>query len=122
MSNEGVVFIDGDFSTGKACKHHCSPTCHPGQVDENAWHYGCLHPAWPENRQGDFCPFVDCNGEPAKCEIPPRLLKNMIAGKKRKITNALKRMMNTQAELEELLILRDNCAGFCKESPDARNA
>lgn len=36
------VFIDGDFSTGKKCKQHCSPTCHPGQVDENHWHYGCL--------------------------------------------------------------------------------
>lgn len=28
-----MIFIDGDFPTGKKCKYHCSPTCHPGQVD-----------------------------------------------------------------------------------------
>lgn len=97
-----TIFVDGDFPTGKKCKHHCSPTCHPCQVDENYWHYGCLHKAWPQNRRGDFCPIVNCDGEPEKCEIPPRLLKNMIAGKKRKITNANKKAKVAEEELKEL--------------------
>lgn len=61
-------FIDGDFSTGKQCKHHCSPTCHPGQTGPE-WRYGCLHPGFPDNKQGDFCPLVDCGGEYSKCEL-----------------------------------------------------
>ena len=65
----GIVFIDGDFPTGKGCKYHCSPTCHPGQVDENKWHFGCTHPAWPQNRERDFGPFVDCDGDKRKCEL-----------------------------------------------------
>jgi len=96
------IFIDGDFSTGKACKFHCSPTCHPGQVDENKWHYGCLHKAWPQNRAGDFCPFVECEGDPAKCEVPKKLIKNMIVGKKRKITNARCKIETVGKEIEEL--------------------
>jgi hypothetical protein len=64
------IFIDGDFDSGIGnCKHHCSPTCHPGQIDENNWHYGCRHPAWPQNQEGDFVPFVECNGDRRKCEI-----------------------------------------------------
>ena len=61
-----------------------------------------MHKAWPQNRRGDFCPIVKCDGEPEKCEIPPRLLKNIIAGKKRKITNANKKAKVAKEELKEL--------------------
>ncbi len=65
-----MIYIDGDFKTGIGnCKYHCSPTCHPGQVDPDKWHYGCTHKAWPQNRHGDFVPFVDCDGEISKCEL-----------------------------------------------------
>ncbi len=69
MDKTHPVFIDGDFSTNKGCKHHCSPTCHPGQTDENKWHYGCRHPAWPQNQAKDFVPFVECDGDNRKCEV-----------------------------------------------------
>lgn len=62
------IHIDGDFPTGKGCEHHCSPTCHPAQVGPE-WVYGCTHPAWPHNRNGDFVPIVDCGGDPAKCDL-----------------------------------------------------
>jgi hypothetical protein len=65
-----VMFIDGDFKTGMGnCKYHCSPTCHPGQIDHDKWHYGCTHKAWPQNKYGDFVPFVDCDGDISKCEL-----------------------------------------------------
>ena len=67
----GAAFIDGDFATGRECKHHCSPTCHPLQVGPK-WLYGCLHPHWPQNKAGDFCPVVKCGGRVAKCELPKR--------------------------------------------------
>ena len=64
-----TIFIDGDFKVpGAECEHYCSPTCHPGQVGPD-WQYGCLHPAWPQNQDHDFCPFVLCGGEPEKCEV-----------------------------------------------------
>jgi hypothetical protein len=62
-----MVHIDGDFKTGKECKHHCSPTCHPAQVGSK-WVYGCLHPSWRVNQDGGFCPIVNCGGVVAKCE------------------------------------------------------
>ena len=64
-----MIHIDGDFKTNKKCTYHCSPTCHPGQIDPDKWHYGCLHKAWPQNEYGDYCPFVECDGDPEKCEI-----------------------------------------------------
>ncbi len=63
------MHIDGDFQTGKDCKHHCSPSCHPMQTGPD-WKYGCLHKAWPQNEYGDFCPIVECGGNPKKCEAP----------------------------------------------------
>ena len=63
------IFLDGTFGTGKKCKFHCYPSCHPGQVDEERRRYGCLHPEWPENRKGEFCPLVDCDGDILKCEL-----------------------------------------------------
>jgi len=101
-----MLFIDGDFPTGATCKHHCSPTCHPGQVGEG-WRYGCLHQAWPQNRGHDFCPLVTCDGDPKKCEIPARLLKRFISGRKRRVSNALKkakRFENERKKAEYLLM------------------
>jgi len=97
-----MLTIDGDFPTGKECKYHCSPTCHPGQVDEKNWHYGCLHKAWPQNREGDFCPFVECGGNPAKCEVPEKHIKNTLSGKKRKLTNARRKIEAIETEIREL--------------------
>ena len=75
MSKETIVFIDGDFPSEKGdCKHHCLPFCHPAQVGPE-WVYGCLHPIWPANQEGDFCPIMNCNGESSKCKIPMELLK-----------------------------------------------
>jgi len=68
-SAEVSVFILSANTTWRACKHHFSPTCHPAQVGPD-WKYGCLHPDWPQNRDGDFCPIVYCNGDPKKCELP----------------------------------------------------
>jgi len=47
-----MIFIDGDFKTGMGnCPYHCSPTCHPGQIDPDRWRYGCTHKAWPQNKE-----------------------------------------------------------------------
>jgi len=68
MNEENIGFIDGDFPSGKGdCEYHCSPTCHPAQIGPE-WQYGCLHPGWPQNQAGDFCPIVTCGGEKSKCE------------------------------------------------------
>jgi len=96
------MFVDGDFPTGKPCPYHCSPTCHPGQVDENEWHFGCLHKAWPQNRYGDFCPFVKCDGDLAKCEIPAKLLKRMKAGQNRRIANAKNKIAEAEKEIAKI--------------------
>jgi hypothetical protein len=70
LKNNYMMFIDGDFKTNMGnCKYHCSPTCHPGQIDPEKWHYGCTHKAWPQNKYGDFVPFVDCDGDILKCEL-----------------------------------------------------
>jgi hypothetical protein len=70
IETKNMMFIDGDFKTGMGnCKYHCSPTCHPGQIDHDKWHYGCTHKAWPQNKYGDFVPFVDCDGDISKCEL-----------------------------------------------------
>jgi hypothetical protein len=104
---DGIAFIDGDFPSGKGtCKHHCSPTCHPGQIDENDWHYGCLHPAWPQNKVHDFCPFVKCAGDISKCEIPIRFLSALRNGAWRRFRNAqskAKRAGDDYVELDALI-------------------
>lgn len=64
-----MIFFDGNFSIGSECDHHCLPTCHPGQTGPK-WQYGCLYPFWPENKNGDFCPFVKCGGKLENCEVP----------------------------------------------------
>jgi len=72
------VFLDGDFPVeGSKCKYHCSPTCHPGQIDPEEWHYGCLYyNGWPGYQEGDWCPFVKCGGDPEKCEAPNKITLN----------------------------------------------
>jgi len=95
------VFIDGDFPTDTQCEHHCSPSCHPAQIGPE-WVYGCLHNAWPQNRDGDFCPIVECGGDPAKCEIPPRLIKNILNGRRRRHLNLVKKLSAVDAEIDEL--------------------
>ena len=101
------MFIDGDFPTEKDCKYHCSPTCHPAQIGPE-WKYGCLHLAWPQNRRGDFVPIVNCDGNPKKCEIPDKFIKNLIDGKKRRLANLNKSIMRTKKDLEEYEKLLDN--------------
>jgi hypothetical protein len=61
-----------------------------------------LHKAWPQNKEGDFCPFVECDGNPEKCEIPKKFIKNMLCGKRRKISNALRKIETTGKEINEL--------------------
>jgi len=69
MNNLNASFIDGDFKTNMGnCKYHCSPTCYPGQIGPE-WHYGCTHKAWPENKYGDFVPFVKCEGKKENCDL-----------------------------------------------------
>ena len=62
------VFVEGYFPTGKQCKYHCRPSCHPAHLIKSRI-YGCTNKAWEENRNGDFCPIVKCGGDPNKCEI-----------------------------------------------------
>jgi len=99
-----VVFIDGDFSTENECKYHCSPSCHPAQVGPE-WLYGCTHYAWPQNRMGDFCPIVNCNGKYTKCEIPAKFLKAFIRGQNARIKNAKAKVQKAENELMELGLL-----------------
>lgn len=64
------IFIDGDFKVkGAECEYYCSPSCHPAQVGPK-WRYGCLHPAFPENIEHDFCPIVYCKGQLKNCKVP----------------------------------------------------
>lgn len=85
------IFIEGDFPSGKGtCQHHCTPTCHPLQVGPETVH-GCLSPSLPYNRSPDrdFCPIVDCGGNPLKCEIPPGKRKRWRGVQKRRLRKLL---------------------------------
>ena len=95
------MHIDGDFSTGKPCKYHCSPSCHPAQVGPK-WKYGCLHKAWPQNKADDFVPIVDCSGERKKCEIPLKLLTNMRNGLWCRVSNRKKSIEQYKKEIAEI--------------------
>jgi hypothetical protein len=82
-------FIDGDFKTEMGdCEFHCSPTCHPGQIGPG-WHYGCTHKAWPQNKYGDFVPFVECGGLIEKCEFKEKRYKKFIGRYKQGKSNSL---------------------------------
>jgi len=67
------IHIDRDWPTDTPCKYHCSPSCHPAQMLDDDWKHGCLHVAWEQNKY-DFCPIVECGGDPEKCEIERWLL------------------------------------------------
>ncbi len=101
MSKYPIIFLDGDFETGTECKHHCSPSCHPAQVGPE-WVYGCTHEIWPQNRAGDFVPIVDCDGDPKKCELPPKMLRRAIVGQRRRCDNAVKKAKVARAAISEL--------------------
>lgn len=60
-----MIYIDGDFQSGKACQFHVSPTCHPCQIGSE-WVYGCGHPTYKDL---DWCPIVNCDGDVKRCEI-----------------------------------------------------
>ena len=94
-------YLDADFPTATACKYHCSPSCHPAQVGPE-WVYGCTHEAWPQNRQGDFVPIVKCDGNPAKCEIPVKLIKRMITGRYARMRNAWRKAGKVETEIKEM--------------------
>jgi len=102
------IFIDGDFPSGKGnCKYHCSPTCHPGQIDPDKWHFGCTHKAWPQNKYGDFVPFVDCEGNKSKCDLKnyPKFIGRYKQGKNLSLKYAkekIKRLENELLEIKEL--------------------
>lgn len=102
--NELSGFIDGDFKTDSPCKYHCSPSCHPAQVCPD-WKYGCTHKAWPPNRNGDFVPIVNCDGNSEKCEIPLKLLRNMRNGLVRRILNRKKAIEQYENEMAEIVLL-----------------
>jgi hypothetical protein len=94
-----TIHIDGDFPTGNECKHHCSPTCHPGQTDDKEWKYGCLHPVWPSNKEGDFCPLVKCGGKLKKCEVPIKFLKSALIGQRARARNAYSKARKAEHEI-----------------------
>jgi len=93
--------LDADFPTGKECKYHCSPTCHPANIGPERV-YGCTHKTWPQNIVGDFVPIVFCDGNPRKCEIPKKMLKNLITGRYRKIYNAEEKIEKYKQEIAEM--------------------
>ena len=100
------IHIDGDLPSGKGCKYHCSPTIHPAQVGPE-WKYGCTHPAWPQNRSGDFVPIVDCGGDVGKCDLcKTKLLGRHVGGLKRRVKNAEAKAKKFRALLDEVEALR----------------
>lgn len=96
-----TLFIDGDFKTDFGdCKFHCSPTCHPGQIDPDHWHYGCTHKAWYQNKYGDFVPFVECGGFKDKCELKDKRFKKMVGRYKQGKSCSLNYAKDKVAKLE----------------------
>lgn len=102
-----TIFIDGNFKTGMGnCGYHCSPTCHPGQVDPGKWHYGCTHKAWPSNRYGDFVPFVECGGEISKCELRgKKFVQYYKRGKSLSLKYAREKVQRLEKEIAEITLL-----------------
>ena len=98
-----MINIDGDFKTEMGnCEFHCSPTCHPCQVDPEKWHYGCTHKAWPQNKHGDFVPFVECDGDTSKCELKQhrKLIGRYVGGKKRSLNYLKSKMAKIECDLK----------------------
>lgn len=103
-----TIFIDGDFDSGKGnCRHHCSPTCHPAQVGPD-WKYGCRHEAWPQNKNCDFVPIVECGGNTKKCElVKMKWLWRYIGGLTRKKLNLEKKLRDIQSKIDEIESLKN---------------
>lgn len=99
-----MIFIDGDFKSGIGnCPYHCSPTCHPGQIDPDKWHYGCTHKAWPQNKYGDFVPFVDCGGDMSKCELKGKKFTSLyLKGKRLSLKYAQQKVERLEREINEI--------------------
>ena len=72
------ILIDRNYRTGKTCKYHCFPSCHPEQIDENDVKYGCTHHVWTCKRNGEFVPIVKCGGNPKNCPLKDPIYKDMI--------------------------------------------
>jgi len=102
-------FIDGDFKTGMGdCEFHCSPTCHPCQVGPE-WHYGCTHKAWPQNKYGDFVPFVKCDGNIESCELKDkRFVSRFRQGKSLSLRYAKEKVRRLEKEIEIIDKLKTN--------------
>lgn len=96
-----MLFLDGNFQSGKKCNYHCSPTCHPLQVGPDL-KYGCHHPAWPANKHGDFVPIVACDGSIEKCEVPEKSLKWQRIGLLRRVENAQKKIDSYKRQIGEI--------------------
>lgn len=100
-----MIHVDGNFKTDMGnCKFHCSPSCHPGQVDLDKWHYGCTHKAWPANKYGDFCPLVDCEGQIEKCELKvhKKLIGRYKQGKSLSLRYSKEKVERLEKDLHEL--------------------
>lgn len=94
-----MIIVDGDFPSEKGeCAFHCSPTCHPAQVGPE-WVYGCLHPAWPSNKERDFCPIVKCDGVYGKCEVPKKFLGAWRGGLVRRQNNLKEKLADIEEQL-----------------------
>jgi hypothetical protein len=105
MSN-GV--IDGDFKSGLGdCEFHCSPTCHPAQIGPD-WKYGCLHKAWPANRNRDFVPIVKCGGHKDRCDLlaAGRLLSHYRGGLTRRIRTMERKLKALKEEMRQVQELK----------------
>ena len=103
---EYTGFIDGDFRSDIGnCKYYCYPTCHPAQVGPETV-YGCTSKVWPQNRDGDFVPIVQCGGDKTKCEIleHPKLISLYRRGLEIRIKNAQKKIKIWQNKLNEMNI------------------
>jgi len=101
------LLFDRDFNSGIGeCLYHCRPTCHPAQIDENDWKYGCKHPAWPANQVRDFVPIVSCGGAYNKCEVPEKFISSQVGGKTRSINHLERKIKEKRKELSELMELR----------------
>ena len=106
MENENkntIIFIDGDFKSGMGdCEYHCLPTCHPCQIDYENLHYGCTHKAWPQNKFGDWVPFVNCDGDISKCELKGKKFAiNYKRGKSLSLRYAKLKVERLEKEIEE---------------------
>lgn len=49
----------------------------------------------------------ECEGDPGKCEIPPKLIKRMLSGKKRIAINLYKKIKIIEEEVKEIQGLQD---------------